>query len=351
METELNIEMKTGEHGAIVWSVKIVVYFSIELGGTQFSVTQLHRCMGTDERCAQVRAIALQFQREVRHRVPSSAMLPRADRHTALLRNRFHKRQDTNLTSCPDRDSGDLPLCSCCCSFCPQQFRRNYLQSMGADDRPKGDGFQMQKRKGYMAGHVRKEELLAKAVTIDGRIKWYCDFCSDTNVWPRPECRRCKTAIKSLLQGKDMQAVSTRRRVVAAGLSRRPQAMVRIKCWPFEPSGQKRQHCVSCVTKTRDSRMKERSRPCSLKKQVKKLCVKKMRKWRRVVIWTVRKSRINVRAKYSSNCERSTNLQTCLRNLLFNGKKCGAKECMTLSSKCSSKTAMSTGGQREMNRS
>ena len=57
-------------------SVKIVVYFSIELGGTQFSVMQLHRCMGTDERCAQERAIVLQFQREVRHRVPSSAMLP-----------------------------------------------------------------------------------------------------------------------------------------------------------------------------------------------------------------------------------------------------------------------------------
>ena len=48
------------------------------------------------------------------------------------------------------------------------------------------------------------------------------------------------------------------------------------------------------------------------------------------MIWTVRKSRIYVRAKLSSNCERLTNSLTCLRNLLFNGKKCGAKKCMTL---------------------
>ena len=40
---------------------------------------------------------------------------------------------------------------------------------MGADDRSKRDGFQTQKRKGDLAGQVRKEELLAKAVTIDGR--------------------------------------------------------------------------------------------------------------------------------------------------------------------------------------
>ena len=30
-----------------------------------------------------------------------------------------------------------------------------------------------------MAGQVRMEELLAKAVTIDGRKEWYCRFCSE----------------------------------------------------------------------------------------------------------------------------------------------------------------------------
>ena len=105
---------------------------------------------------------------------------------------------------------------------------------MGADDRSKGDGFQMEKRKGDMAGDVRNEELLAKSITIDGRKEWYCRFCSERNVWTRPECRRCKTSIPSVLQGKDMQAVSTRRRVVAAGLSRPPQAMVRDKVLAYE---------------------------------------------------------------------------------------------------------------------
>ena len=43
-------------------------------------------------------------------------------------------------------------------------------------------GFKTQKRKGSEAGPVRKEELLAKSVTIDGRKEWYCRFCSETNV-------------------------------------------------------------------------------------------------------------------------------------------------------------------------
>ena len=40
---------------------------------------------------------------------------------------------------------------------------------MKSDDRWKGDGFQTQLRKGFMAGQARKEDLLAKAVAIDGR--------------------------------------------------------------------------------------------------------------------------------------------------------------------------------------
>ena len=52
-----------------------------------------------------------------------------------------------------------------------------------------------------MAGQVRKEELLAKADTFDGRKEWCCRFCSETNVWTRSKCR------PSVLQG--VQAVST----------------------------------------------------------------------------------------------------------------------------------------------
>ena len=55
-------------------------------------------------------------------------------------------------------------------------------------------------------GDVRKEEPLAQAITVDGCKESYCRFCSERNVWTRLECRRCKTAIPSVLQGKDMQA-------------------------------------------------------------------------------------------------------------------------------------------------
>ena len=61
-----------------------------------------------------------------------------------------------------------------------------------------------------MAGQVRKEELLAKAVTIDGRKEWCCRVCSETNSWTKSKCRRCKTGIPFVLQGRHMQTVSTK---------------------------------------------------------------------------------------------------------------------------------------------
>ena len=72
----------------------------------------------------------------------------------------------------------------------------------------KGEGWQTQKKRGWMAWQVRMEELHAKAVTIDGRKEWSCRFCSETNVWTRSKCRRCQTNVPSVLQGKYKQAVS-----------------------------------------------------------------------------------------------------------------------------------------------
>ena len=66
------------------------------------------------------------------------------------------------------------------------------------------------KKKGYMAGQVRKDELLAKRVAIGGRREWCDRFCSETNVWTKAKCRRCKTDIPAGLHGKHLQAVSTR---------------------------------------------------------------------------------------------------------------------------------------------
>ena len=62
-----------------------------------------------------------------------------------------------------------------------------------------------------MSGQVREDGVLAKAVVIDGRKEWYCRSGSETNVWTKTKCRRCKTDIPSGLQGKPLQAVSTKR--------------------------------------------------------------------------------------------------------------------------------------------
>ena len=76
-------------------------------------------------------------------------------------------------------------------------FRQNFFQSTEADDRSKGEGWQTPKKKVWMAGEVRMEELLAKVAV-------------ETNVWTRSKCRRCQTNITPVLQGKHVQAVSTK---------------------------------------------------------------------------------------------------------------------------------------------
>ena len=80
-----------------------------------------------------------------------------------------------------DRDSSNLPLCVVVVVCCFQwQFRRNVFQSIGDDDRSIREGCQTQK-KSWMAGQVRMEEFLAKAVTVDGRKSDAADtFRDDT---------------------------------------------------------------------------------------------------------------------------------------------------------------------------
>ena len=103
-----------------------------------------------------------------------------------------------------------------------------------------------------MAGQVRIEELLAKAVTIDGRKEWYCRFCSETNVWTRSKCRSCQTNIPSVLHGRHQQAVSTK-----AG---RSGWRVRRQSVGAQSRLGKKQNYGSCAKKARGSRKKEGNR-------------------------------------------------------------------------------------------
>ena len=72
------------------------------------------------------------------------------------------------------------------------------------------DVYQTLKRKEYMAGEVREDKLLADAVVIDGWKEWYSRFSSETNVWSRVMCRRCKTDCPPGSHGQPWQALSTR---------------------------------------------------------------------------------------------------------------------------------------------
>ena len=51
-----------------------------------------------------------------------------------------------------------------------------------------------------MAGQVRMEELLAKAVTVDVRKEWYCRSRTETNVWTISTCRRCQDSVAREVQ-------------------------------------------------------------------------------------------------------------------------------------------------------
>ena len=78
------------------------------------------------------------------------------------------------------------------------------------------------KRKRVIAGfsgQVRAEEVLADAITIDGRKEWICKFFSETNVWTRWRCRRCYSNIPAGLQEKYRLAVSAKTRAWSSGSS------------------------------------------------------------------------------------------------------------------------------------
>ena len=77
------------------------------------------------------------------------------------------------VCSCPDRDSGDLHLWFVLVALTAQSRR--------ADDSTKGDGFQKQKRKGFMAGQVRHDELLVNGQSSG--IAWKAFAGSTQKKW------------------------------------------------------------------------------------------------------------------------------------------------------------------------
>ena len=154
---------------------------------------------------------------------------------------------------------GRVPLCPCCLWCLPQQFRRFFIQSMGADDRSKGEEFRM-------------EKILAEAVTVDGRQEWYCRYCSETNVWTRSKCRRCQTKIPAALQRGGV--ARTRLRWDSAKTS----------FWVKRPR-------ASYFNFRRKSRKwKRKYLRCSLKERVKKASPKNLGRWWWVKRLTARRS-------------------------------------------------------------
>ena len=115
-----------------------------------------------------------------------------------------------------------------------------------------------------VAGQVRMEELLAKAVIINGRKECYCRFCSEQGrsaEGARQTFRQfCKASASGQFQPRRVGEVRARPH----------QASAKTKCLCTKTTGQKRQNCWSCVKKTRGSRKKEGHRRCSLKTLVQK---------------------------------------------------------------------------------
>ena len=72
------------------------------------------------------------------------------------------------------------------------------------------DSFQTQRRGSWIPGKERAEKVLADAISIDGRKKWICKCCSESNVWTRWRCRRCYTNTPAGLRVTYQQAVAAR---------------------------------------------------------------------------------------------------------------------------------------------
>ena len=68
-------------------------------------------------------------------------------------------------------------------------------------------------------GKERAENVLASAISIDGRKERTCKFCSESNVWTRWRCRRRYNDIPAGLRGKFWQAIAARTGEKSSGSS------------------------------------------------------------------------------------------------------------------------------------
>ena len=75
------------------------------------------------------------------------------------------------------------------------QYSSKFPPGNGADDRTKGDRFQTQKRKGFMAERSVRRGSWQKAVVTEGKKEWFCRYCLETNVCSRAKCWRCTADI------------------------------------------------------------------------------------------------------------------------------------------------------------
>ena len=113
---------------------------------------------------------------------------------------------------CSDRDSIDFPVLSCCCGSKRSSFVEISSSHWGGQSmtvRKERDGKRVRRRVGKQVKYGWKSFSQKRSPSVVAR-SGTAATARRQNVWTRSKCRRCQTK-PPVLQGKHMQAVSTKR--------------------------------------------------------------------------------------------------------------------------------------------
>ena len=180
-----------------------------------------------------------------------------------------------------------------------------------------------------MAGQATREEMLAKAVTMDDRKSRYCRFCSESHVRTRSKCRRLQMGNSSSSAGQNTCKQRCRRSPV--GRSRHRQVMVKTGHMPTRQNGLYKRSHESCTKKTRGLRRGRNTAKCRPKVQDRVLKMMKFKRWTWRMNRTAKRSWSSGREKLSSKCGCLMELQNCRKRWWQSRKRSGKRNCRTSS--------------------